>query len=113
MFKNIEVTQDLLDYVYNHTKSLHRVQKDILKHNRNNQIKKEMWKNYYASLYKINPNVYLVKQSPNNLFKRCAIKSLICRDFTFNKNQLLELVEGKLMINSREYQYLGKHAQVE
>jgi len=35
MFKNIEVTQDLLDYVYNHTKSLHQVQKDILKHNRN------------------------------------------------------------------------------
>jgi len=91
----------------------HKIDSDILKHNRNNQIKKEMWKKYYASLYKINPNVYLVKQSPNNLFKRCAIKSLICRNFTFNKNQLLDLLEGKLMINSREYQYLGKQTQVE
>ena len=86
---------------------------DILKHNRNNKIKKEMWKKYIASLYKINPSVYLVTQSQNNLFKRCAIKSLICRDFTFTKNQLLDLVEGKLVINGREYQYLGKHARIE
>ena len=34
MLKNIEVTQDLLDYIYNHTQPLHQVQKDILMHNR-------------------------------------------------------------------------------
>ena len=34
MLKNIEVTQDLLDYIYNHTQPLHPVQKDILAHNR-------------------------------------------------------------------------------
>jgi len=34
MLKNIEVTQDLLDYIYNHTQPLHPVQKDILMHNR-------------------------------------------------------------------------------
>ena len=34
MFKNIEVTQDLLDYIYNHTQPLHPVQKDILAHNK-------------------------------------------------------------------------------
>ena len=34
MLKNIEVTQDLLDYIYNHTKPLHPVQKDILMHNK-------------------------------------------------------------------------------
>jgi len=34
MLKNIEVTQDLLDYIYNHTHSLHPVQKDILAHNK-------------------------------------------------------------------------------
>ena len=33
MLKNIEVTQDLLDYIYNHTQPLHPVQKDILAHN--------------------------------------------------------------------------------
>ena len=35
MLKNIEVTQDLLDYIYNHTKPLHDVQRDILIHNKN------------------------------------------------------------------------------
>ena len=34
MLKNIEVTQDLLDYIYNHTQPLHSVQKDILSHNK-------------------------------------------------------------------------------
>ena len=34
MLKNIEVTQDLLDYIYNHTQYLHAVQKDILVHNK-------------------------------------------------------------------------------
>ena len=34
MFKNIEVTQDLLDYIYNHTQPLYPVQKDILIHNK-------------------------------------------------------------------------------
>jgi len=34
MFKNIEVTQDLLDYIYDHTQPLHPVQKDILNHNK-------------------------------------------------------------------------------
>ena len=37
MLKNIEVTQDLLDYIYDHTKPLHPVQKDILNHNKNSR----------------------------------------------------------------------------
>jgi len=34
MLKNIEVTQDLLDYIYNHTQPLHSIQKDIIAHNK-------------------------------------------------------------------------------
>jgi len=34
MLKNIEVTQDLLDYIYDHSQPLHPVQKDILNHNK-------------------------------------------------------------------------------
>ena len=34
MLKNIAVTQDLLDYIYNHTQPLHSVQKDILTYNK-------------------------------------------------------------------------------
>ena len=34
MLKNIEVTQDLLDYIYDHTQPLHPIQKDILNYNK-------------------------------------------------------------------------------
>ena len=34
MLKNIEVTQDLLDYIYDHTQPLHPAQKDILNYNK-------------------------------------------------------------------------------
>ena len=34
MLKNIEVTQDLLDYIYDHTQPLHPVQRDILNYNK-------------------------------------------------------------------------------
>ena len=35
MLKNIEVTDDLLDYIYNNTKPLNQIQIDILKYNKN------------------------------------------------------------------------------
>ena len=34
MLKNIEVTQDLLNYIYSHTSSLHQIQKEILQYNK-------------------------------------------------------------------------------
>ena len=42
MLKNIEVTNDLLDYIYNHTNPLNDIQKEILEHNRNLGDEKRM-----------------------------------------------------------------------
>ena len=70
--------------------------KEIIDYNRINKIDPTMWNKYYESLYKINPTIYLVKQSQkSNLFERCEIKSFICIDYNFNENQLMDLVEGK------------------
>jgi len=83
---------------------------EVIANNRNNQIEKKMWNKYYESLYEINPNIYLVKQSlKSNLFKRCEIKSFKCIDYNFNENQIMDLVEGELVQDGREYQYLGKN----
>ena len=69
-----------------------------------------MWSKYYESLHNISPNIYLVKQSPNsNLFERCTIQSLKCTNYQFSESQLMELVEGRLIIDGKEYQYLGKN----
>jgi len=35
MLKNLKLTEDLLDYIYNHSQPLHPVQKEILEHNKN------------------------------------------------------------------------------
>ena len=85
-----------------------KIDPEVIAYNRNNKIKKEMWDKYYKSLYKISPNIYLVKHaSKNNLFKRCEIKNLNCVDYSFNKQELVNLVEGDLTKNDKEYQYLG------
>ena len=81
---------------------------DIIAYNKNNKIEDKMWEKYYTSIYLINPNIYLVKQSTKDyMFKRCDIKPFQCIDYKFNENQLLDLVEGRLVIQGREYQYLG------
>tara|TARA_B100001123_G_C15325130_1_gene1029297 strand:- start:671 stop:2992 length:2322 start_codon:yes stop_codon:yes gene_type:complete len=85
---------------------------EILDNDRDDQINKEMWKKYYDSLYKINPDIYLTKQSPeNNSFKRCKIKPLSCADYSFSEQQLRNLLEGRLVINKKEYQYIGKNTE--
>ena len=81
---------------------------EIIVYNNNNIIDDKMIKKYYSSVYLINPNIYLVKQtSQNYIFKRCNIKPFKCIDYKFNDNQLLDLIEGRLIIENREYQYLG------
>ena len=85
---------------------------EMLLHNRYDQISKGMWNKYYDSLYKIDPNIYLTKQSPeNNSFKRCRIKPLDCIDYNFSEKQLRDLVGGNLVIDNMEYQYIGKNSE--
>jgi len=68
-----------------------------------------MWDKYYDSLYEIDPNIYVVKQTTEkNLFKRCANKSLECINYEFTNNQLRDLAEGDLIKNGKSYQYIGK-----
>jgi len=73
-----------------------------------------MWNKYYESLHKINPNIYIVKHlSEDSSFKRCETKPFRCIDYNFNENQIMDLVEGQLVIDGREYQYLGKNADID
>ena len=82
--------------------------KDLIKYNRNDSINEEMWSNYFDALYKISPDIYVVKKSlKNNTYQRCKIKPLVCNVFRFDKKQLNKLVEGRLVIKGKEYQYLG------
>ena len=86
-----------------------KIDPETIAHNRNNKIQKKMWDKYYASLYEIDPNIYLVRQtSKKNLFKRCINKSSECINYEFNDNQLRDLAEGELVKNGKSYQYVGQ-----
>ena len=87
---------------------------EIIAYNRNNKIEKKMWNKYYESLHEINPNIYIVKHlSESSFFKRCETKSLRCIDYNFSKNQIMDLVGGTLVIDGKEYQYVGKNADID
>ena len=95
-------------------KMYQKIDPKILKHNINNMIEKKMWNKFYESIYEIDPNIYLVKQSPkNDLFEVCENKSFKCKSYNFNENQIKDLVEGRLIENNKEYQYLGKNVDAD
>jgi len=88
------------------------ISSETLLWNRYGQIDKKMWKKYYDSVYKISPNIYLTKQSPEkNSFERCKIKPLNCMSYSFSDDQRKDLLEGRLVINNMEYQYIGKNTE--
>ena len=81
---------------------------ETLLYNNNNIIDKNMWRQYYESMHKINPDVYYVEKIPEtNSYKVCKIKPKNCKNHKFSEKQVMDLVEGQLVINKEDYQYLG------
>ena len=96
--------------LYSLKKIYEKANPDIIAYNRENVIEEKMWDKYYNSLYSINPSIYAVEHSSgNNIFKKCKTKPFKCTKINFSKDQLMDLIEGKLVIDSREYQYLRKN----
>ena len=86
--------------------------KEIIDYNRINKIDSSMWNKYLDSIQKINPNVILVKQNnENGLFQACKEFSN-CHEKSFSDEQIIELLNGELIINDIEYQYLGKNTEI-
>ena len=86
--------------------------KEIIDYNKINKIDSTMWNKYLDSIQKINPNVILVKQNnENSLFQVCKEFSN-CYEQSFSDEQIIELLNGGLIINDIEYQYLGKNTEI-
>ena len=82
---------------------------DLVNHNYFKLIDNNILNRFNDTLNEISPNVYLVKHnSDNGQFQRCKIYLKMCEDYYFSSNSLLNLLEGELILDKKEYQYLGK-----
>ena len=82
---------------------------ELVNHNQFKLIDDNILNRFNDTLKEINPNVYLVKHNPDNgQFQRCKIYLKMCEDYYFSSNSLLNLLEGELILDKKEYQYLGK-----
>lgn len=82
---------------------------ELVNHNQFKLIDDNILNRFNDTLKEINPNVYLVKHNPDNgRFQRCKIYLKMCEDYYFSSNSLLNLLEGELILDKKEYQYLGK-----
>ena len=72
-----------------------------------------MLKNFKESLSETHPNIYLVKhkKEEGNL-EKCKILENSCNEISLSKKEYEELLEGELVINDEEYQYLGKNINI-
>ena len=69
---------------------------------------------FNENLSEIDSNVYLVKHKQDNgQLQRCKIFLEMCQDYNFSTENLSDLLEGKLILNKRVYQYLGKNLNFE
>jgi hypothetical protein len=82
---------------------------ELVSHNHFKLIDINILDRFNETLNEISPNVYLVKHNPNNgQFQRCKIYLKMCEDYYFSSDNILNLLEGDLILDEKEYQYLGK-----
>ena len=79
----------------------------ILKFNEKKSINNIMWENYFQSIKKIDPEIQLIKQSNNNSFEVCQ-EFFNCKKKYLTPKQTTSMLEGELIIEGIEHQYLGK-----
>ena len=73
------------------------------------------WTNYIDfSLKTINSDLFIVfRDSKNKSFKVCSNKTLNCKKTSFTKDEIIDLLRGRLLINNNIYQYIGEYSGVE
>jgi hypothetical protein len=82
---------------------------ELVSHNHFKLIDINILDRFNETLNEISPNVYLVKHNPNNgQFQRCKIYLKMCEDYYFSSDNILNLLDGELILDEKEYQYLGK-----
>ena len=87
------------------------IDKEALEHNKFKPME-DVFSVFHKTLEKIDPNIYLVKYDENyKSFQRCRIYLKECSNFSLSPKNTRTLLEGELVLNGEEYQYMGKNTQ--
>jgi len=87
------------------------VDKEALEHNKFKPME-DVFSVFHKTLEKIDPNIYLVKYDENyKTFQRCKIYLKECSNFSLSPKNVRTLLEGELVLNGEEYQYMGKNTK--
>ena len=88
--------------------------KDLIEYNRFKYTNKNLLKNLNETFEEINPKVNFVKHSKKNEdFQKCNLKLNNCVELILSEKQISDLLEGELVINGEDYQYVGNIYELE
>jgi len=117
LFKN-EV-EELMNQIIKNLKNLEAYinnMKDYEELQNQNVVKNdEIWSNYIDfSTKNIDSDFFIVfRDSKNKFFKSCNNKTLNCNKTNFTKDEIMDLLRGRLSIGNSIYQYIGEYHGVE
>ena len=69
---------------------------------------------FNKNLEEVDSDIYLVKHHPeNNKLQRCQLYLKNCENYNFSVSDLSKLLEGKLVLGGKTYQYIGNSTNLE
>ena len=87
------------------------IQDNVLKHNEFKEIN-DIFSKFYKTLEEIDSNVYLVKYDANHKkLEKCKIYLKNCVSLSLSAENIADLLEGELVLNGEEYQYVGQNTK--
>lgn len=105
------ITQKKIQSLISNLKKINKTyieyDKEILEFNEKAIINDLMWENYVRSVKKIDTEIKLIKQLKDNSFESCQ-QLLNCKKQSLSDKQVASMLEGELIIEGLDYQYLGK-----
>ena len=77
---------------------------------KSNSLNEASWRNYIDNTLKISSNINLIfRNSKDNFFLSCSNLKLECIKTYLEKNDIEELLKGRLTLNNNTYQYIGEY----
>ena len=107
--QNIKTSKDKLNLIKKNLSTIKNIyiniDKDLLTYNYNKKVDKKMWNSFFKALNKINKDIRVVRNTKKE-FQVCDL-ALNCKKRKFSTQDIEKLLNGDMIIDNIEYQYIG------